>query len=155
MEILTCPKCLEQVTTAKALRFGDDKTIRCSKCDFICRLGVARGREPLFQEPKAIIVYDSPKPIQVDDPPQIAPIVPQQQIFHHIYRQERDNTLAALASFFIPGLGQLVQGRVVAAIVFFVMVPMFYLTTIVLGIVLHIACVVDAVRFDGNRGIHW
>jgi TM2 domain-containing membrane protein YozV len=29
------------------------------------------------------------------------------------------NVLAAICSFFIPGLGQLVQGRILAAIIFF------------------------------------
>jgi len=36
-------------------------------------------------------------------------------------RGSAGNVLAALASFFIPGLGQLVQGRIVAAIVMFVL----------------------------------
>ena len=31
------------------------------------------------------------------------------------------NVLAAIASFFIPGLGQLVQGRLIAALIFFVL----------------------------------
>jgi TM2 domain-containing membrane protein YozV len=30
------------------------------------------------------------------------------------------NFIAALASFFIPGLGQLIQGRIIAALAFFV-----------------------------------
>jgi TM2 domain-containing membrane protein YozV len=30
------------------------------------------------------------------------------------------NFIAALASFFVPGLGQLIQGRIIAALVFFV-----------------------------------
>ena len=33
---------------------------------------------------------------------------------------QTSNTIAALASFFIPGLGQLVQGRAAAGILFFV-----------------------------------
>jgi TM2 domain-containing membrane protein YozV len=32
------------------------------------------------------------------------------------------NVLAAICSFFIPGLGQLVQGRILAAIIFFILV---------------------------------
>ena len=36
------------------------------------------------------------------------------------------NVIAALCSFFIPGLGQLVQGRLLPAILFFVMCGVGY-----------------------------
>ena len=35
------------------------------------------------------------------------------------------NVLAAICSFFIPGLGQLVQGRIMPAILFFVFASIF------------------------------
>ena len=40
------------------------------------------------------------------------------------------NVIAALASFFIPGLGQLVQGRVFAALFFFVLSGAIWLMAI-------------------------
>ena len=46
------------------------------------------------------------------------------------------NVIAALASFFIPGLGQLLQGRLFIAIVQFVLA--FLLWFILLGWVIHL-----------------
>ena len=64
------------------------------------------------------------------------------------------NVVAAVCSFFIPGLGQLVQGRLAAAAIFFVVVGVLWaLTPVTLGIsalpafVLHVWCIVDAARF--------
>jgi TM2 domain-containing membrane protein YozV len=37
------------------------------------------------------------------------------------------NVIAALVSFFIPGLGQLIQGRILAAIVMFIILGICYL----------------------------
>ncbi|MBI3270787.1 MAG: hypothetical protein HYZ53_17425 [Planctomycetes bacterium] len=52
------------------------------------------------------------------------------------------NVLAGLASFLVPGLGQLVQGRVLAAAAFFLvdLVLWFFL----LGWLMHICAAVDA-----------
>ena len=52
------------------------------------------------------------------------------------------NVIAALCSFFIPGLGQLIQGRVLAALGFFVLsgVLWFFL----LGWIGHILATIDA-----------
>ncbi|HKC24961.1 MAG TPA: hypothetical protein VKF32_09475 [Thermoanaerobaculia bacterium] len=52
------------------------------------------------------------------------------------------NVIAALASFFIPGLGQLLQGRILPAIGFFVLsgVLWFFL----LGWLGHILATIDA-----------
>jgi TM2 domain-containing membrane protein YozV len=56
------------------------------------------------------------------------------------------NVLAALCSFFIPGLGQLLQGRLLAALVQFVLATLLWF--ILLGWVVHIWSIVDAARFD-------
>jgi TM2 domain-containing membrane protein YozV len=52
------------------------------------------------------------------------------------------NVIAALVSFFIPGLGQLIQGRVLAALGYFVLsgVLWFFL----LGWIGHILATIDA-----------
>ena len=55
------------------------------------------------------------------------------------------NVIAALASFFIPGLGQLVQGRVLAALVQFVLAAVLWL--ILLGWVVHLWSIIDAALF--------
>ena len=51
---------------------------------------------------------------------------------------------AAVLSFFIPGLGQIFMGRVLAGIGWFFIVPIFYLFLIVPGILMHIFCIYDA-----------
>jgi TM2 domain-containing membrane protein YozV len=43
------------------------------------------------------------------------------------------NVLAAIASFFIPGLGQLVQGRLLAALLFFVLTGILWVITFGFG----------------------
>jgi len=55
------------------------------------------------------------------------------------------NVLAALASFFIPGLGQLLQGRILAALLFFVGAIVLWI--VLLGWIIHIWSVIDAARF--------
>ena len=58
------------------------------------------------------------------------------------------NVIAALVSFFIPGLGQLIQGRVLAALVHFVGTWILWL--IFLGWLGHIFSCVDAARWKGR-----
>jgi TM2 domain-containing membrane protein YozV len=52
------------------------------------------------------------------------------------------NVLAALASFFIPGLGQLLQGRVLMAVIHFVLAAVLWI--FLLGWVIHLWSIVDA-----------
>lgn len=60
------------------------------------------------------------------------------------------NVIAALASFFVPGLGQLIQGRILAALVFF-LVPivgyalwwLLFIPAIIGGLV-HLWAIIDA-----------
>jgi TM2 domain-containing membrane protein YozV len=49
------------------------------------------------------------------------------------------NVIAALASFFIPGLGQLIQGRPLRALVFFVAAALLWLIWI-----MHLWSIIDA-----------
>ncbi len=57
------------------------------------------------------------------------------------------NVLAALASFFIPGLGQLLQGRLLMAVIHFVLAILLWL--IFLGWLVHIWSILDAAKFKG------
>lgn len=58
------------------------------------------------------------------------------------------NVLAALASFFIPGLGQLLQGRLIAAALFFVSAALLWL--VLLGWIMHLWSILDAALFRGR-----
>ncbi|QKJ68043.1 hypothetical protein HQN60_00775 [Deefgea piscis] len=55
------------------------------------------------------------------------------------------NVLAALASFFIPGLGQLLQGRLLKAALMFVAAAILWF--ILLGWIIHLWSIIDAARF--------
>jgi TM2 domain-containing membrane protein YozV len=52
------------------------------------------------------------------------------------------NVIAALASFFVPGLGQLLQGRLFAAIVQFVLAIALWI--VLLGWAVHLYSILDA-----------
>ncbi|WP_413625019.1 hypothetical protein [Luteibacter sp. Lutesp34] len=55
------------------------------------------------------------------------------------------NVLAAICSFFIPGLGQLVQGRVFKALIMFVLAALLWV--IWLGWIIHLWSIVDAAMY--------
>jgi TM2 domain-containing membrane protein YozV len=59
------------------------------------------------------------------------------------------NVLAAICSFFIPGLGQLVQGRLLMAIVMFVLAGLLWI--IWLGWLIHLWSILDAALFKPGR----
>ena len=52
------------------------------------------------------------------------------------------NIIAALCSFFVPGLGQLLQGRLGKAVVMFVMAAVLWV--ILLGWIIHLWSILDA-----------
>ncbi len=58
------------------------------------------------------------------------------------------NVLAAIASLFIPGLGQLLQGRFLLAVFMFLLAG--FLWFFFLGWIIHIWSVVNAARFRGK-----
>ncbi|MGH7633300.1 MAG: hypothetical protein ACRENC_06190 [Gemmatimonadaceae bacterium] len=58
------------------------------------------------------------------------------------------NIIAALASFFIPGLGQLIQGRLGMAIVMFVLAAVLWF--FLLGWVIHLWAILDAALWKPN-----
>jgi TM2 domain-containing membrane protein YozV len=60
------------------------------------------------------------------------------------------NVLAALCSFFIPGLGQLLQGRLLMAVVQFVLATVLWF--ILLGWAIHLWSVIDAALFKPKGG---
>ena len=58
------------------------------------------------------------------------------------------NVIAALCSFFIPGLGQLVQGRLLIAIIQFVLAGILWV--FLLGWIIHLWSILDAALFKGK-----
>jgi len=56
------------------------------------------------------------------------------------------NVIAALASFFIPGLGQLLQGRWLLAGVMFLLTTLLWL--ILLGWIIHLWSIIDAALYQ-------
>ncbi len=63
------------------------------------------------------------------------------------------NVLAALASFFIPGLGQLLQGRWLLAGFMFLMTMALWL--ILLGWVIHLWSIIDAALYEPPERERW
>lgn len=59
------------------------------------------------------------------------------------------NVIAALASFFVPGLGQLIQGRLLMAFVQFVLGGVLWI--VLLGWAVHLWSVIDAALWSGPR----
>jgi hypothetical protein len=62
------------------------------------------------------------------------------------------NVIAAVCSFFIPGLGQLVQGRILMALFQFVVGVVIWLVSFgYLGWVVHLWSVIDAALWKGPK----
>ena len=61
-------------------------------------------------------------------------------------RGSSGNVLAALASFFIPGLGQLLQGRWLLAAFMFAMTWLLWI--VLLGWVIHLWSIIDAALYQ-------
>ena len=55
------------------------------------------------------------------------------------------NVLAALCSFFIPGLGQILQGRLSIAVIQFVLA--FCLWFVLMGWLIHLWSIIDSAKF--------
>ncbi len=55
------------------------------------------------------------------------------------------NVIAALCSFFIPGLGQLIQGRLLMALIHFVLAGVLWV--FLLGWLIHLWSIIDAALF--------
>lgn len=57
------------------------------------------------------------------------------------------NVIAAVCSFFIPGLGQLVQGRVFMALIQFCLAALLWV--VLLGWLIHLWSIIDAAVWRG------
>lgn len=61
-------------------------------------------------------------------------------------RGSAGNVIAALASFFVAGLGQLLQGRLVIAVVQFLLAAILWL--VFLGWIIHLWSILDAALYE-------
>lgn len=66
------------------------------------------------------------------------------------------NVIAALCNVFIPGLGQLVQGRILAALLFFLICAAGYATWFlvfpaIVAAIFHLWAIIDAAKFRPLR----
>jgi len=62
---------------------------------------------------------------------------------------EAGNVIAALCSFFIPGLGQLIQGRFLIAVIMFLSAAVLW--WILLGWIIHIWSIIDAATYKSKK----
>ena len=65
------------------------------------------------------------------------------------------NVIAALCNIFIPGLGQLVQGRILSALLFFVICVVGYalwwlIIPAVIAAIAHLWSIIDAAKFRAS-----
>jgi TM2 domain-containing membrane protein YozV len=67
---------------------------------------------------------------------------------HTTGQGQTGNVIAALASFFIPGLGQLIQGRLMKAI--FMAILCAVLWYVLLGWIIHLWSVLDAAMYKAK-----
>lgn len=65
------------------------------------------------------------------------------------------NVIAAICNVFFPGLGQLVQGRILAALIFAIIAfggyaLWFLVVPAIIGGIAHLWSIIDAARFKAN-----
>lgn len=68
------------------------------------------------------------------------------------------NVISALCNIFIPGLGQLIQGRIMMALMFFLVCTVSYglAATVIfifmwpIGAIFHLWAIIDAARYKGD-----
>jgi TM2 domain-containing membrane protein YozV len=58
------------------------------------------------------------------------------------------NALAAIVNIFIPGVGQLIQGRLLSGLFFLIATFIGYALLILPGIIMHIWTIVDAANYN-------
>jgi len=56
--------------------------------------------------------------------------------------------VAAVLSFFFPGVGQIYKGQILRGILWLTIVPVGYLMLIIPGLILHLICIISAASGD-------
>jgi hypothetical protein len=93
------------------------------------------------------------QPVPPSCPPSLSPAYPPEQpgqivVINQPPVRRWSPGLAAVLSFFLPGLGQLYKGQIINGIVWFVFVGMGYVALVLPGLILHFFCVLGAL--SGN-----
>jgi len=96
--------------------------------------------------------YSALPPQPAPAPQQHAPIV--NNVIVQVGNQEerQSGLIPALASLLIPGLGQLIQGRLLAGVFWFVITIIGYIAFVVPGLVLHVLCILSAASGVKKKG---
>ena len=84
------------------------------------------------------------RPAVVPPPVPPAPAAGRTIVITHPPVQRWSPGLAALLSFFVPGLGQFYKGQILNGIVWFLFVGLGYLALVLPGLVLHFCCILGA-----------
>ncbi len=108
----------------------DKNAVACPKCGHPFQAPVARPVGPPIRQP--IAQAQPTQQVVVSAPPV----------------RKWSPGVAAVLSFFIPGLGQLYKGHLLSAMLWFVLVGVAYFFLVVPGLVLHLICIIDALSGD-------
>lgn len=120
-------------------------TTRCRFCNEVVLVGAKKCKHCHEFLDDAWREIQNLKQPAAPRPPQTA-VVPMQPPGQLQQWTNTNATQAALLSFFVPGLGQMVSGRVPAGLLWMMFTCLGYLCFVVPGIVLHILCVINATR---------
>lgn len=85
-----------------------------------------------------------PQPLQQQYPAELQP----QPVYMVHPAPRHDPTVAALLSFFMPGVGQMYKGEVGVGIAFLIGTVIGYLSCVIPGLVLHIFSIINAAKRD-------
>lgn len=64
-----------------------------------------------------------------------------------------DNSLAAIFTMMLPGLGQMLQGKIIPGIIWSVLVGGGYLVSGWIGLAFHVTCILDAALMGGLSSV--
>ena len=62
--------------------------------------------------------------------------------------QKWNPAVAAILSFFFPGVGQMYKGQIGSGVLWFIFTIIGYMLVVIPGLIIHIACVVNAASGD-------
>ncbi|MEM6392953.1 MAG: hypothetical protein AAF797_09295 [Planctomycetota bacterium] len=151
----------EESVRRKAERAGIDmQTFSCELADV-----PAINAPVVIQEPTPVFVAPNQPPVPAPQPAMQPVYQPQAPVIQPNFvnnnnvvvqmsgqGQTAGGLIPAIASFFIPGLGQLIKGQPINGIAWFIVVIIGYIAFIIPGLILHICCIVGAASSTNKEG---